>query len=390
MAENAAEVGMKRKFVALFLLLAVMASQSGCGLFDSTVGGVSSIFGLGDTATVIAKTAQIRTSYAVVAADLLEVKRGERLDVLDRVEFEKILWYRVRAHDDTNTEGWIEAQHVITNEVLETSKKLAEEFKNISPQAAGQLRAASNLRLVADMNVENILFKLASGSTFEIMNWKYVPKQEVPDIDDAAKGEQSRKKRTKNEEIEAAKEDGEPEKLEDKYDIWYQVRLDPSISPAPAGWLFGRQVELQVPNDIVFFQENNRKFVTWQRLDTDAADKVGLNEKIGSPGNWVVLSRTNQVKAIDGVEPDFDGILVLAFDKYDQSYFTVWRTTGGVWGVLPLAVDGQGDNKTFTVKLRHPEGRMDDKRFVVFKDKSRVKVTPPEDIAQYQLGKKIR
>jgi hypothetical protein len=381
------EIMTKMKVFSAFILFAVIAVQSGCSLFDSTVGGVSKVFGLSDTATVISKTAQIRTSYAVVAADLLEVKRGEKLDVLDQIDFEKILWYRVRAHDEATTEGWIEAQHVITNEVLEKSKKLSEEFASLSPQAAGQLRAASNLRLAPDMSPENVLFKLANGSTFEIMDWKFVPKAEVPDVDDATKGQPNQKKRTKNEELEAAKEAGEPEKIEDKYDIWYQVRMDPSISPAPAGWLFGRQVELQVPSEIVFFQQNNRKFVTWQRLDTDSPDKVGLKEKVGSPGNWVILSRTNQVKEIDGVEPDFDGILVLAFDKYDQSFYTVWRTTGDVWGVLPLQVEGVGDNKTFTMKLRHPEGRMDDKRFVVFKDKNRVKVTPPEDVAQYQQGK---
>lgn len=372
------------KFFPIFLLLAVsLILQTGCGFVDSMLGGVSSAIGLSDTATVISKTAQIRTSYAVVAADLLEVKRGEKLDKLDEITFEKVLWYRVRARDEAATEGWIEAQHVITNEVLEKSKKLAEEFANQSPQAAGQLRAASNLRLAPDMAPENILLKLANGSTFEIVSWRFVPKQEVADVDDAAKGEQKPGKRSRNEEIEAAKEANEPEKLDEKYDVWYQVKLDPSMSPAPAGWLFGRQVELQVPNDIVFFQANNRKFVTWQRLDTDTADKVGLQEKVGSPGNWVILSRTNQVKAIDGVEPDFDGILVLAFDKYDQSFYTVWRSTGDVWGTLPLRVEGQGDNKAFTVKLRHPEGRMDDKRFVVFRDKNRIKVTQPEDIAQY-------
>lgn len=375
------------KISIVFLLAASMVLQSGCGLIDSTLGGVSNVIGLTDTATVISKTAQIRTSYAVVAADLLEVKRGERLDKLDEMNFEKVLWYRVRAHDEAATEGWIEAQHVITNEVLEKSKKLAEEFQNLPPQAAGQLRAASNLRLAPDMAPENVLFKLANGSTFEIMTWRFVPKQEVPDVDDGGKGEQKSGKRGKNAEIEAAKEADEPEKLDEKYDIWYQVKLDPSISPAPAGWLFGRQVELQVPSDIVFFQQNNRKFVTWQRLDSDASDKVGLNEKVGSPGNWVILSRTNQVKAIDGVEPDFDGILVLAFDKYDQSFYTVWRTSGDVWGSLPLKVEGQGDNKTFTIKLRHPEGRMDEKRFVVFRDKNRIKVTQPEDIAQYMQAK---
>ncbi len=377
---------MKIRNFALFGLIFAGVTQFGCGMLDF------GLLGPTDTATVVAKTAQIRTSYSVVAADLLEVKRGDRLDVIDQVDFEKVPWLRVRAHDDAMTEGWIEAQNVITSVTLAKSKKLAEEFQDRPPQAAGILRAASNLRSAPDMNPENILFKLAANdklaannSTFEIMAWKFVPKQEVPDVDDAPKGQQKTGKRSRNEEIEAAKE-GEPEKIEDKYDIWYQVRLDPSVSPAPAGWLFGRQVELQVPTDIVFFQANNRKFVTWQRLDADSANKVGSGDRSLAPGSWVVLSRGNFSKPIDGIEPDFDGIVVLAFDKYDQSYYTAWRTTPGmeVWGTLPLKVDGKGDNKTFTVSLRSPSGQMDEKRFVVFKDKNRLKVTQPEDLAQYQ------
>ena len=359
--------------------------QTGCTWLDGALGTVSGLAGLSDTATVIAKTAQIRTSYAVVAADLLEVKRGEKLDVLDKVEFEKVLWFRVRARNTEETEGWIEAQHVITSDTLERSLKLAEDFKELPAQAAGQIRAKSNLRLAPEINTDNVLFQLASGSNFEIMDWKFVPKQELPDVDDASKGEDGQAAPKKNAEIEAAREQGEPEKIDEKYDIWYLVKLDPSVSPAPAGWLFGRQVELQVPSEIVFFQQNNRKFVTWQRLDSEIASVT--SGRAATPGNWVILTRTNVVKAIDGVEPDFDGILVLAFDKYDQSYYTVWRSSGEVWGTLPLRVEGQGDNKTFTLTLRHPEGRMDDKRFVVFRDKSRIKLTPPEDIAQYQAAR---
>jgi len=374
---------MRRSFLAILGSILAASLLSSCSVIDG------SILGPSDTATVIAKTAQIRTSYAVVAADLLEVKRGDPLDIFDHAESPEIkglMWFRVRAHDEAATEGWIEAQNVITSETLARSQKLAEEFVDLPPQAAGIIRAASNLRLASDMNPENVLFKLASGSTFEIMTWKLVPKQEVPDVDDAPKGQQKTGRRSRNEEIEAAKVAGEPDKLDEKYDIWYKVKLDPSVSPAPAGWLFGRQVELQVPSDIVFFQHNNRKFVTWQRLDADAANKVGAGDRSLAPGSWVVLSRSNLVKAIDGTEPDFDGILVLAFDKYDQSYYTVWRNTPNteVWGTLPLRVDGKGDNKTFTVALRGPSGQLDERRFTVFKDKNRMKVTPPEDIAQYE------
>ncbi len=371
-----------RSFLLIGLIFAGLA-EIGCGWLNA------GILGSGDTATVIAKTAQIRTSFAVVAADLLEVKRGDKLDVIDQVEspdVKGLIWFRVRAHDEAATEGWIEAQNIITSATLAKSLKLAADFQNQPPQAAGVIRSASNLRAAPDMNPENVLFKLANGSAFEIMAWKFVPKVEAPNVDDAANNQQKQTKGAKNQDIEDSKDPDEPDKIEDKYDIWYEVRLDPSVSPAPAGWLFGRQVELKVPSDISFFQQNNRKFVTWQRLDADSANKVGSGDKSLAPGSWVVLSRNNYSKPIDGVEPDFDGILILAFDKYDQNYYTAWKSTANaeVWGKLPLQVEGKGDNKTFTVKLRSPSGQIDEKRFVVFKDKNRIKVTPPEDFAQYE------
>ncbi len=287
------------KLFLAFLGLFVGLTAGGCGVVNSAVENVTGLVGLDETGTVIANRAQIRSSYAVVAADLLEVKRGERLDVLDEVDFEKVHWYRVRANDDDKTEGWIEAQNLITSQLLEKSKKLSDEDKDFLSQARGQLRAATNLRLTPEQRDDNILVKLDNLSNFDIISWRYVQKsQDALDIDNARKGEQKMSKRkTKNAEIEAAKEASEPEKIDEKYDIWYKVRLDPSVSPAPAGWVFGRQVELQVPNDIVFYQQNNKKFVTWQRLDqADANDKSAKDKdgnRISKPGSWVILSRTN-------------------------------------------------------------------------------------------------
>jgi hypothetical protein len=378
-----------RKVLILSAVLLGSLFLSGCGLFESVSGKFGTIVGANRTGTVIARLAYIRSSYAVVAADLLEVKRGQILDISDEMEFEKVLWYHVRARDEDQTEGWIEAQNVIPIELLDKSKKLAEQFKDAQPQAMGQLRAVSNLRLSPDMNNENLLYKLDNGSTFEIIDWSFVPKAvDVSDVDDAKKNEQKPTKgKTRNEEIEAAKEANEPDTLTETYDVWYQVRLDPSVSPAPIGWLFGRQVELLVPNDISFYQQNNKKFVTWQKLD-DSGDKVGdKDSKMPKPSSWVILWRTNQVKAIDGVEPDFDGILVLGFDKYDQEHYTVYRTGNdvSVWGTLPLKVEGTGDNKSFTLKLRNNQtGQIEDKRFTAVSDKTRMRVTPPPDMSNYE------
>lgn len=383
-----------KKIIVLLVVLSMSLLMTGCGVVSSAYESITGIVGLTDSGRVIANRAQIRSSYAVVAADILEVKRGEILDILETYEVgesQKVIWYRVRAHDEDQTEGWIEAQNVITNELIEKSQKIAEEFKTSQPQATGQIRSASNLRLTSEMKDDNILVRLDGGSKFEIMDWSFVPKsQEALDIDDARKGEQKKtKNKTKNAEIEAAKEDNQPQEIDEKYDMWYLIKLDPSVSPAPAGWIFGRQVELQVPGDIVFYQHNDRKFVTWQRLDSlDTSDKsTTADAKATKPGAWVILWRTNKIKAVDGVEPDFDGILVLGFDKYDQAHYTVYKTQNGfgIWGLLPLKVDGTGDSKTFTLKLRNnATGELEDKRFVVMSDKNRMKVTPPADIANYE------
>ncbi len=376
------------KAFRIFILTAILSGSfifSGCGVVNSAVDNVSGIIGANETGTIIANRAQIRSSYSVVAADLLEVKRGDALDILDEVDFEKVHWYRVRANDEDKTEGWIEAQNLILSDVLEKSRKIADEDKDSQPQATAQLRAATNLRLTPEQRDDNILVKLDNLSTFDIIGWRYVPKaQDATEVDNARKGDDKPVKgKTKNADIEAAKESNEPEKLEDKYDIWYKVRLDRSVSPAPAGWIFGRQVELQVPSDIVFYQQNNKKYVTWQRLDNIEADKTPNKDgsKTSKPGSWVILSRSNVVKAQDDVEPDFDGILVLAYDKYNEEHYTAYRS-GDVWGLIPLKVEGAPDNKTFILKLRNANGQMEEKRFVTFKDaKGRLRVTPPDGIA---------
>ncbi|MGI8786329.1 MAG: hypothetical protein ACR2HG_01025 [Pyrinomonadaceae bacterium] len=375
-----------RNFFTLFVILIGGLILSGCGVVNSAVENATGLVGLHETGTVITK-AQVRSSYAVVAADLLEVKRGDELDILDETDFEKVHWYRVRARDEDKTEGWIEAQNVITSELLDKSKKTADEDKDYQPQATGQIRAATNLRLTPEQRDDNIIVKLDSLSTFDIVSWKFVPKtQDELDSDNARnKDDEKPLKKSKNAEIEAAKEANKPEEIDDKYDIWYKVRLDRSVSPAPAGWIFGRQVELQIPNDIVFYQQNNKKYVTWARLDNIEPNSVKSNAKdaakTSKPGSWVILSRSNLVKAQNGIEPDFDGVIVIAYDKYNEEHYTAYRS-GDVWGLLPLRVEGTGDNKTFTLKLRSTNGQMEDKRFVVTKDaKGHLKVTVPEGIA---------
>jgi len=335
-----------------------------------------------ETGVVLARRAQVRSSTAVVAADLVEVNRGDVVDILGSDEVEGgERWLRVRAHDEENTEGWIEARNIMPLDVLDRARKLAEEDKDTPAQATGQLRASTNLRLSPDRSGnDNILMKLESGSSFEIVGWKRVPKprtDETLESDDAPKAGSAQQNSGR-------KQSDAPKEPEETNELWYKVRLGPTISPAPAGWIYGKQVELTVPSDIIFYR-TGREFVAWHRLDDDpgadtsAATKDKDVGKEIKPGSWVILekSSSNEPHKLD--EPDFDRIYVLGYDKINQEHYTAYRSPD-LKGFLPLRVEGRGDNKTFTIKIGDDSGQKTDAQYTLYRDDRGVlKIAAPNE-----------
>ena len=326
------------------------------------------------TGVIVASRAQIRSSTAVVAADLLQVNRGDVIDILESTDVtdpsdhtRKERWLRVKARDEDATEGWIESRNVMPEDVLSESKKLADEDKDVPPQATGQLKASSNLRLTPDRSGnENIMMRLDSGSSFDIISWKRVPKpkaSEVIETDVAPKAGSAQQGGART-----GQQDDERKEPEETNELWYKVRLAAGASPAPAGWIYGKQVELTVPSDIIFYR-TGREFVAWQRLDGEskkANDKdAGQDTK---PGSWLILekSSSNQPRGLD--EPDFDRIYVLGYDKRNQEHYTAHRSPD-LKGYLPARIEGQGDNKTFTVRLQEEVGGpVKEFRYSLYKD----------------------
>src|SRR5678815_1109211 len=109
------------KLIKLLIICALPVLLAGCQTLASK----------NSTGVVVARRAQIRSSTAVVAADLLQVNRGDTVDIIDSTDVSdpsdntrKERWLRVKARDEDATEGWIEARNVMPNDVLEESKKL--------------------------------------------------------------------------------------------------------------------------------------------------------------------------------------------------------------------------------------------------------------------------
>jgi hypothetical protein len=329
------------------------------------------------TGVIVARRAQIRSSTAVVAADLLQVNRGDTVDILESTDVtdpsdnaRKERWLRVKARDEDGTEGWIESRNVMPEDVLESSKKLAEEDKDVPAQGTGQLRASSNLRLTPDRSGnENIMMRLDSGSSFDIIGWKRVPKpksSETIESDVAPKAGSAQQQSTGR----SRQQEDENKEPEETNELWYRVRLSAAASPAPAGWIYGKQVELAVPSDIIFYR-TGREFVAWQRLDGEQKDKNSTEKDVardGKPGSWLILekSSSNQPHTLD--EPDFDRVYVLGYDKRNQEHYTAYRSPD-LRGYLPARTEGQGENKTFIVRIQEEEGGpLKEVRYSLYKD----------------------
>lgn len=362
-----------------------------------SVQGCKTLAKQSDTGVVVARRAQIRSSTAVVAADLLEVNRGDTVDILDFQDVQdpsdnskKERWLQVQAHDEDSTEGWIESRNVMPDEVLQAAKKLEGEDKGIPAQASGQLRASSNLRLSPDRSGnENIMMRLDSGSSFEIVGWKRVPKpksSEAIESDVAPKAGSAQQGTNQR-----SKENPEDNQPEETNELWYKVHLPPTNSPAPAGWIYGKQVELKVPSDIIFYR-TGREFVAWQRLDGDTTETEGAAgtkdaAREGKPGSWVILEKSSSNEPHTLGEPDFDRIYVLGYDKRDQEHYTAYRSPD-LKGFLPCRVEGKPDNKTFTIRVQDENGQVSDVQYGIYKDaRGYLKVSAP-NVASKEKDKK--
>ena len=348
--------------------------------------GCSTLARQSSSGVVVARRAQIRSSTAVVAADLLQVNRGDQVQILDSTDVpdpndntKKERWLRVRGSDEEATEGWIESRNVMPEDVLDASKKLGKEDEGIPAQATGQLRASSNLRLSPDRSGnENIMMRLDSGSSFDIVGWKRIPKpksSEAIESDVAPKAGSAQQGSAKS-----GRQNEENNEPEETNELWYKVRLPAASSPAPAGWIYGKQVELSVPSDIIFYR-TGREFVAWQRLDGEVKNPSSTSDKDVAkevkPGSWLILekSSSNQPHTLD--EPDFDRIYVLGYDKRNQEHYTAYRSPD-LKGFLPAKVEGQGENKTFTLRLQDEGSATKDVQYSLYKDARGVlKVTPP-------------
>jgi hypothetical protein len=302
---------MKRRLLAAPMTLALLLMASGCGL----ISGDQQI----DEGIVIAPKLKIRSSTAMVALDLAEVKRGDRLEILEQAEVKTPTrveeWYKVRTKND-DVVGWVEARYLINKAVVEKIESLYARSKETPSQGVGRLKVQTRLRIEPGGDV---VTHLSRGTPVEIVG----------------------KARTivKPEKQQSAEDTDETtEEPEARTVLWYQVRL-PEGEVLHAGWVGAQQVQLDVPDEILHLEGEGRRFTGWVVYD-QVKDRKGEIKN-----NYIGL-----MKSLSTESPvDFTRIWVLTYAPNEGRY-TGSYIEDGVRGLLPVTLTTSSGKRGFTIQ----------------------------------------
>lgn len=301
--------GSSRVVVFLATLMALLSA--GCALF---VGDTK----IGD-GVVIAQRLKVRSSTAAVARDLGEVKRGDRLEILDQAEVKTPTrveeWYKVRVNQPRELTGWVEARNVINQAVVDKLEELYQTSKDVPSQGAGSLKVQTRLRVEPGGEVATLLSKRTQVEIVGKARTTLKPERESESEDEESS-----------------------EEPETRTVLWYQIRL-PDSEVLRAGWVGAQQVKLDVPEEILHLEGEGRRFTGWVVLDQTRTKRGDLMN------NYIGL-----MKRLDTEGPvDFTRLWVLIYSPSEGRYWGA-RIEDGLRGTLPVTLGTASGRPGFTIR----------------------------------------
>jgi uncharacterized protein YgiM (DUF1202 family) len=277
----------------------------------------------GQTAVVVPERLEVRSTTATVARTVTELRRGDRVRVLERAEDGGANWVKLRAPGGQT--GWVEAHNLVGEEVVERSRQLAEEMKPVQTQAVGRSKATLRLRLTPERAADNVATLLPSRTVLEIVDRARRPRPAPTDAKSATQPV-------------ADVKEGEDSPAGTRYDQWYKVRVkdNPLL---PAGWIYAGSVELDVPPEISYYVSSGRRIIGWQKIGT-ARDEDGR-----AGDHYLVFERW---AASADEQADFHRLQVLAYDPASRDYYVPFRED--TRGRFPVTLKMEGSRGKFQLQ----------------------------------------
>lgn len=276
-----------------------------------------------ETAYVISARMTLRSSTAKVFRSVGELKNGDKVTILERLEEAGRSWARLRGPEGQT--GWADARFLVSEEIVDALRQMAEEVRDVPAQGIGEAKDYIRLRLSPDRSsADNSVTRLPVGTVFEII-------------------ERQRKPRPVSLESQSSNtEDTEDKDVEQKFDEWYKVRIKDN-QVLPIGWVYGGTVRLDVPDEISYYGSAGHYIIGWQKLGTvtDAGGRSG--------GAYLVLEKEifNDDKDSNGTE-DFNRVQIISWDAGRRDYFTPVREN--IRGRFPVMLKIDGKRGEFQIQ----------------------------------------
>jgi hypothetical protein len=279
----------------------------------------------GEKAIVVPERLKLKSSTAPASRVVGELRSGDEVTVTGHANSEDgTNWSEVKGPGGES--GWVESFHLVKEEIVRQSRRIAEEIKDTPTQALGTSKARLKLRLTPDRaSDDNVATQLPSGTALEIVARERRPRPAAPEA--------------------GSETNQDPKESGVRYDDWYKVRLK-DYALLSAGWIYGGSVELDVPPEIVYYASKGRRITGWQKIGTVAGD----DSKSGN--HYLVLERKNS-GANEGV--DFDRVKALAYDPYSRNYSTPFRED--VQGRFPVTLKMAGTRGRFSLIVIDKNGQ---------------------------------
>jgi hypothetical protein len=136
----------------------------------------------GMQATVVPERVKLFNSTAEVSHVVGELKGGDQVLVVSKVDEQGKNWVEVKAADGLT--GWLDSRYLVNQEIVNQSQKLAETLKDIPVQASGRSKASLKLRLVGRLQTVSNVFAIwmtSSGTSiaFVIAFCRAAPRAET-------------------------------------------------------------------------------------------------------------------------------------------------------------------------------------------------------------------
>jgi len=337
----------KRRVAPLLLGILFVFGLASCGSHSkSSPAQISSGLPAIGVAYVGPATMNLRQDLAAKSAGVMEVKHGDRLDI---IETRRRL---VRVRTEGGVEGWVDANLLLTSQQMDELQRLAEESKKLPSQ--GSATVFDQLNLHTEPNRTSPSFaQIREGGGLEVLAHRMTPRIAArPKTLVAAKPAPAPKASRKDAKKAAALLLPPPAAPAPPRD-WEQLSRPRAAdlpdyvapaSPPPApledwdlvrtkdgkvGWVLARMLYMAIPDDVAQYAEGKR--ITAYLSIGDVQDGEILKH------NWLWTTASNGVTA-----GEFDGMRVFVWSKSRHRYETAYieRNVTGFYPVQLAEIPG--------------------------------------------------